>query len=186
MKHVKKVFTFLALLSVMQVAGQTKIAYIRIDDIVGLMPELAPEKLNMDTLGASYIRDSVMPGINLKQSQYNEKLAAYSDTTKKYTATARKLLLDEITALQGDLAGADQYIQQVQQARQQLFLRPFYVKAKDAIAAVAKEKGYTHVANTDIFLVAPEADDISIAVLQKLKIPVPVNNASPAAKPRTN
>lgn len=43
MKHVKKVFTFLALLSVMQVAGQTKIAYIRIDDIVGLMPELAPE-----------------------------------------------------------------------------------------------------------------------------------------------
>jgi outer membrane protein len=61
-------------------------------------------------------------------------------------------------------------------------LRPYYAKAKKAIEAVAKKKGYSHVMSTDIFVVAPEADDISLAVLDELKIKLPQQN-NPGNKP---
>jgi outer membrane protein len=59
------------------------------------------------------------------------------------------------------------------QYKQAEFLQPFYDKAKKTIETVAKEKGYTHVLSTDVFLVAPEGDDMTLAVLAKLNIKVP-------------
>ena len=61
----------------------------------------------------------------------------------------------------------------LQQFKQQELLKPYYAKAKKAIEQVAKEKAYTHVLSSDIFLVAPEADDISLLVLAKLNIKLP-------------
>ena len=46
-----------------------------------------------------------------------------------------------------------------------------------------KKKGYTHVLNTDVFLVAPETDDISMAVLAELNIKLPNQPNPDAAKP---
>ncbi len=162
-------------------SAQTKIGYIRINDIVGLMPELAPEKVNMDTVGAKFVKDSIMPAINLKQDQYNNLLKEFSDTVKN-SAQVRSVIAKELQDLQTELSGADNYIQQVLQEKQNEFLRPYYQKAKKAIEQVAKEKGYTHVMNTDVFLVAPEADDMSLAVLAKLGIKVPTQGGAPAPK----
>ncbi len=153
-------------------SAQTKIGYIRINDIVGLMPELAPEKVNMDTVGAKFVKDSIMPALNYKQNQYNDKLKEYSDTVKN-SAQVRGLIAKELQELQTELNGADSYIQQVLQDRQSLFLQPYYAKAKKAIEQVAKEKGYTHVFSTDVFLIAPEGDDLSLPVLAKLNIKIP-------------
>jgi outer membrane protein len=173
MKKLNVLIMALGLIITTGAQAQVKIAYIRIDDIVGVMPELAPEKVNMDTIGARYIQDSIMPGINSKQEQYNGLIKEYSDTTKKVSEQVKKLMLEEIQKLQQELSGADQFLQQVQQAKQQEFLRPFYAKAKKAIETVAKQKGYTHVMSTDVFLVAPEADDISLLVLANLGIKLP-------------
>ncbi len=183
-----KKFFFVVVIAITMAAGnsakaQTKIGYIRIDDIVGLMPELAPEKVNMDTVGAKFIRDSIMPEINYKQDEYNKKIADLSDTTKKLAESVKKVMLQDIQELQSYLGQADQYIQQVQQVKQQEFLRPYYAKAKKAIEQVAKEKGYTHVLSTDSFIVAPEADDLSLAVLAKLGIKLPQQEKATPAKP---
>ena len=95
-------------------------------------------------------------------------------------------MLKEIQDLQTELNGADQYLQQVYQAKQTEFLRPYYAKAKKAIEQVAKEKGYTHVMSSDIFLIAPEADDISLLVIAKLGIKLPNQNPVPGTiKPTT-
>lgn len=184
MKKLQLLIAALGLFMATGLKAQVKIAYIRIDDIVGVMPELAPEKINMDTVGARYIQDSIMPGINYKQDEYNRKVAEYGDTSKKKSDQVQKMLLKDIQQLQQDLSGVDQYLQQVQQAKQQEFLRPYYAKAKKAIEAVAKEKGYTHVMSTDVFLVAPDADDISLLVLAKLGIKLP-QNEKPASIPPT-
>ncbi len=162
-----------------------KIAYIRIDDVVQVMPELAPGKVNMDTVGQQFVKDSILPQFEYKQTQYNEKVAAYADTTKKLSPQVKGLMLKEIQDLQGTLSNADSYIQQVYQAKQQEFLMPYYAKAKKAIEQVAKEKGYTHVMNTDVFLIAPEADDISFLVLAKLGIKLPNQNPPANNKPAT-
>jgi outer membrane protein len=161
-------------------SAQTKIGYIRINDIVGLMPEIQPEKVNMDTVGAQFVKDSIMPGLNYKQNQYNEKLKEYTDTVKN-SRQVRELIAKELGDLQQELNGADSYIQSVLQEKQTEFLRPYYAKAKKAIETVAKEKGYTHVFSTDVFLVAPDADDLSLLVLAKLNIKVP-GQTNPAPK----
>ncbi len=171
----KKLYVLIVTAGVLLSAGasaQTKIGYIRINDIVGLMPELAPEKVNMDTVGAQFVKDSIMPAFTYKQNQYNDKLKEYADTVKN-SAQVRALIAKELGDLQQELNGADSYIQQVLQERQTEFLKPFYAKAKKAIEQVAKEKGYTHVFSTDVFLVAPEADDLSLPVLTKLNIKLP-------------
>jgi outer membrane protein len=180
----KKVFILIVAAVMLGSAGasaQSKIGYIRINDIVGLMPELAPEKVNMDTVGAQFVKDSILPGITYKQNQYNDKLKEFADTVKN-SAQVRTLIAKDLQDLQNELNGADNYIQQVLQERQTLFLQPYYAKAKKAIEQVAKEKGYTHVFNTDVFFVAPEADDLSLSVLAKLNIKVPAQNPGGGVK----
>jgi len=159
-------------------SAQTKIAYIRIDDIVGVMPELSRDKIVMDTVGQQYIKDSVMPRLNYVQGEYQRKLQEYSDSTKP--KSVRDQILKDLQSYKDELDGADALIQQVQQYHQQELLKPYYAKAKKAIEQVAKEKGYTHVLSSDIFLVAPEADDISLPVLAKLgiKLPAPTPGAN--------
>jgi outer membrane protein len=161
-------------------SAQTKIAYIRIDDIVGLMPELAPEKINMDTVGQKYIRDSIMPRIQYVQEEYQTKLTQWGDTTKP--AGVREQIYKDLMNYKEELDNAEALVQQVQQYKQQELLRPYYEKAKKAIEQVAKEKGYTHVMNSDVFLVAPPADDISLLVLAKLNIKLPNQPAKPGTK----
>ena len=59
------------------------------------------------------------------------------------------------------------------EAKQNELLAPIYRKVYDAIRAVAKEKGYTHVYNKEALLVAPEGDDIIPLVASKLKVTLP-------------
>ena len=42
-----------------------------------------------------------------------------------------------------------------------------------AIQAVAKEKGYTHVYDKSVFVIAPTGDDLLPAVAARLKVTVP-------------
>jgi outer membrane protein len=161
-------------------SAQTKIAYIRIDDIVGVMPELGRDKINMDTVGQQYVKDSIMPRLNYVQGEYQRKLQEYADSTKP--KGVKEQILKDLQNYKDELDGANELIQQVQQYQQTEFLKPYYSKAKKAIEDVAKEKGYSHVLSSDIFLVAPATDDISLLVLAKLGIKLP--NQNPPAKPK--
>lgn len=152
-----------------QTSAQNKIAYIRIDDIVGLMPQL--KTINMDTIGTKYIQDSVLPRYQFVEAEYNRKVKELEDTTKPIGV--RTEILKSMQENKAELDGFDNVVKQVQQFQQQELLKPYYARARKAINDVAKEKGYTHVLSTDIFLVAPAADDLSLAVLAKLGIPPP-------------
>lgn len=183
MKKLHVLIAAVGLLIAGSVSAQVKIGYISIDEVVGYMPELSRDKVNMDTVGTKFVQDSVMPTINFKQDQYNQKYKEYSDTAnKKLTPQIKKILENELIELTEFLQSADQIIQQEQQQKQQEFLIPYYKKAKTAIEQVAKERGYTHVLGSNVFLVAPEADNMLDMVLAKLKIQKPVQNP-PGNKP---
>ena len=181
MKKLKLVAVLAGLLIAGVASAQTKIAYIRIDDIVGVMPELGRDKINMDTVGQQFVKDSILPRLNYVQSEYNRKMSDLNDTTKP--ASVRGEILKDMQVFKEELDAGEALIQQVLQYKQQQYLQPYYAKAKKAIDAVAKKKGYTHVMNTDIFLVAPEADEISLLVLAELGIKLP--NQAPT-KPAAN
>jgi outer membrane protein len=154
-------------------SAQTKIGYTRIDDIVGVMPDL--QKVDLDTVGNQYLKDSVQPKVERLNSEYLRKFEEYKDSVKNSKAV-RELIAQEIRDIQNELSSVDGYVQQVRQFKQQEFLKPYYKKAKDAIDAVAKKGGYTHIISSDVFLLAPDADDISLKVLSELKIELPKQN----------
>lgn len=181
MKKLKLVAVLAGLLIAGSAFSQTKIAYIRIDDIVRVMPELAPTKVNMDTVGQKFVSDSIMPRLNYVQSEYQRKLVEYADSTKP--KGVKEQILKDLQAYKDELDAAENLIQQALQYKQQEYLQPFYAKARKAIEAVAKKKGYTHVFSTDVFLVAPEADDISYSVLDELKIKLPNQATNKPATP---
>ncbi len=189
----RKFLFVVALMAGMLVAdnanAQVKIGYIRIDNVVGMMPELSRDKVNLDTIGQvlaqQYVTDSVMPRVNYVQDELIKKQQEYLDTTKP--KSVRELILKDIQAYQEELGGAESAIQQIgqqiMQAKKEQFLAPYYEKANNAIQAVAKKKGYTHVLNTDVFLVAPDADNLFRPVLDELKIKYPEPEKPAATKP---
>lgn len=168
--HVIAVVMVLLIAAGNNASAQTKIGYTRIDDIVGVMPEL--QKVDLDTVGNQYLKDSVQPKVERLNSEYLRKFEEYKDSTKNSKAV-RELIAQEIRDIQNELSSVDNYVQQVRQFKQQEFLKPYYKKAKDAIDLVAKKGGYTHIISSDVFLLAPDADDISMKVLAELKIELP-------------
>lgn len=156
------------LLTASNVHAQTKTAYISVNDMVSIMPETALINGKLD----SYKKDSIQP-------KYNELMALYESDLKKYndslntTAAVHKQLEEELTPIYYQLQNWDQLTNQAVEAKQNELLTPIYRKVYDAIKQVAKEKGYTHVANKEAYLVAPVGDDLIVAVAAKLKVPLP-------------
>ncbi len=176
----KIIIVFVAVFSLCASVNAQKIGYIRVDDVVGMMPEV--QKVNMDTIGQKFITDSILPRYNYIQTEYQRKLSDLNDTTKP--AAIRAEILKSLQEDKAELDNAQTVIQQAQQYKQNEFLQPFYQKAQKAIDAIAKEKGYAYVLSKDVFVVAPEGDDLTLAVLAKLNIKLPNQAAAaPATKP---
>ena len=75
--------------------------------------------------------------------------------------------------------------QQYYQAKQNQYLEPVYRKVMSALQALAKEKGYTHVYDKSVFIIAPTGDDLLPALAQRLNVKVPAQvpiGVNPAAK----
>ncbi len=157
-------------------AQTTKIGYIRLDDMVSFMPEV--EKI--DSLLKIYQADSLAEEYKSLVDLYQFKDSTYRDTVRTKPAV-RKQLEEELPGLLYQLQNWQAISQQKIESKQGELLQPVYKKVYDAIKVVAKEKGYTHVYNKDVFLVAPEADDLLAAVAAKLKVKLPPMNTGAAA-----
>ncbi|MES1214617.1 MAG: OmpH family outer membrane protein [Bacteroidota bacterium] len=165
-----KVFLLAAVLLVAGSAGAQaiKIGYIRIDDMVGLMPEIP----RIDSLVSFYQSDSLGEEYRTLIEVYQFKDSAYRDSVGTKPAV-RKQIQEELPGLIYQIQNWQAISQQKVENKQNELLQPIYKKVYDAIRAVAKEKGYTHVLSKEAFLVAPEGDDMLAAVAAKLKVKLP-------------
>jgi outer membrane protein len=173
MKKLKLFLLAAALITAGSTIAQSKFAYIRIDDMVSLMPEIP----KIDSLLKIYQTDSLAEEYGSLVQLYQFKDSVYRDSLKTKPAVRKQI--------EGELPGLIYQIQNWQSISQQAFenkqgqlLQPVYKKVYDAIRAVAKEKGYTHVLSKDVFLVAPEGDDILAPVATKLKVKLPPQTPS--------
>ncbi len=149
--------------------AQMKIGYIRIDDMVSLMPEAS----KMDSLLQKYQTDSLNPQYAQIVSLYQYKDSVYRDTIHKAPDAVRKQIEQELPNLIYQIQNWQQIVSQATENKQNELLAPVYRKVYDAIKVVAKEKGYTHVFTKEALLVAPEGDDLLLLVAAKLKVTVP-------------
>ena len=170
----------LALVGLLGVASttsaQTKIGYISVENVLSLMPEVS----KFDSILSRYQADSINPQYASLIQTYQYKDSMYKDTLKPPPPAVKKQLEEELPQLINTIQNWQQIVNQAMEAKQNELLAPLYRKIYDAIRAVAKEKGYTHVLNKESLLVAPDADDMVAAVAAKLKLSLPKPAASPA------
>lgn len=151
-----------------EASAQIKIGYIKMDDMVSLMPETA----RLDSLLERYQADSINPQYSQIVSLYQYKDSVYRDSLKTPSAV-RKQIEQELPTLIYQIQNWQQIVNQALEAKQNELLAPIYRKVYDAIKAVAKEKGYTHVVSKEALLIAPDGDDMIAAVAAKLKVTIP-------------
>jgi outer membrane protein len=148
--------------------AQMKIGYIRIDDMVSIMPETA----RIDSLLERFQADSINPKYAQIVSLYQYKDSVYRDSVKTPPAV-RKQIEEELPSLIYQIQNWQQIVNQALEAKQNEYLAPIYRKVYDAVKLVAKEKGYTHVMSKEALLVAPDGDDMIGLVAAKLKVAIP-------------
>ena len=179
MKKLKVLAVVVGLLVTGSAMAQTKFGYIRVDDVVALMPGTT----KIDSLLELYQRDTIQPEYAsvVEQYQFNDSL--YRDSTKT-PKSVRDEIAKKLPGLIYQIQNWQQISQQAIEAKQNQLLSPIYAEVYAAIKTVAKEKGYTHVVNKEAFLVAPEGDDMIVAVATKLKLKLPPQ-LQPGYKPPT-
>ncbi len=173
----KKILTVIAIVGLLSFSGsanaQTKIGYISVDNVVGLLPETA----KIDSILERYQVDSLNPEYASLVQRYQWDDSLYRDSTKTPKAV-RDEIAKKLPGYIYQIQNWQQIVNQAIEAKQNEMLAPLYRKVYDAIKQVAKEKGYTHVVNKEALLVAPDADDMLTAVAAKLKLTIP--KAAPA------
>ena len=107
----------------------------------------------------------------------------YRDSLKT-PPSVRQQIAKELPGLIYQIQNWQQISQQAIEAKQNQLLGPIYKEVYEAVKAVAKEKGYTHVFNREAFLIAPDGDELIIPVAAKLKVKVPPQ-LMPGYKPPT-
>ena len=179
MKKLKVLVAAVCLLITGSAMAQTKFGYISLDNVVQLMPAAA----RIDSLLQRYQVDSIQPEYTSLVEQYQFKDSVYRDSTKT-PQSVRQQIAKELPGLIYQIQNWQQISQQALEAKQNQLLSPIYKEVYDAIKAVAKEKGYSHVFNREAFLVAPDGDDLILPVASKLRLKVPPQ-LQPGYKPPT-
>lgn len=171
----KKFLTAVVLVMGVLFAGnadaQLKIGYIKIDDMVAIMPETQ----KIDSLLERFQADSINPKYAQIVALYQYKDSVYRDSLKT-PAVVRKQIEEELPSLIYQIQNWQQLVNQAMENKQNEYLAPIYRKVYDAIKLVAKEKGYTHVITKEALLVAPDGDDMIGLVAAKLKVTIPKPN----------
>jgi outer membrane protein len=156
-----------------------KSGYIRVDAVVGLMPETA----KLDSLLRKYQADSLNPQFAYIVQEYNRKDSIVNGKDSLKTPVAvRQQIRQELEGYAYQIQNWQQLVQQALQGKQQELLEPIYRKVDGAIQSVAKENGYTYVFNSEALLVMPPADDLLPLVAKKLNVKLPPATASAPPK----
>jgi outer membrane protein len=174
----KKLFTIAAMVMAVLFAGsansQSKMGYISVDNIVSLMPEVA----RLDSLLERYQSDSLNPEYAALVQRYQWDDSLYRDSVRTPKAV-REEIAKKLPGYIYQIQNWQAIVNQAMEGKQNELLAPVYNKVYAAIRAVAKEKNYTHVFNREAFIVAPDGDDLSLLVAQKLKVTIPPNAIKP-------
>jgi outer membrane protein len=159
-------------------ASAQKTGYISMDQIVALMPEVR----KIDSVLQRFQTDSLNPQFAYYVSEYNRKDSILGGRdSAKLAAAVKAQMRQEMEGLAYQIQNWQAIVQNEMQGKQNELLQPIYVKAMNAVNAVAKEAGYSYVYSKEALIVAPPADDLLALVAKKLNIKLPANNAPAAA-----
>ncbi|MDF2431074.1 MAG: outer membrane protein [Mucilaginibacter sp.] len=145
--------------------AQTKVGYINFQSLISQMPEAKTVKTQLDTYSKQFTDQlAVMQNeLQTKGKDFQAKSATMTDAVRSSKQT-------ELQDLQNRLQNYNTTAQQKFEERSNELIKPLTDKARAALTAVAKEKGYTYVLDSSQvqLLVSPEGDDLMTAVKLKM------------------
>ena len=178
-----KIFFVAAVIGLAGTAAAQKTGYIRVDDVVSLMPETQKIQGTLE----KYNTDSLQPRFNYTLAEFQRKDSVINGKDSlKTPAAARAKMREEMQRDLYELQNWQQISNQLLQAKQDQLLEPIYARAITAIQQVAKESGYGYVYTKEALLVAPPADDLLPLVAKKLNLTIPTGaNRTAGTAPTT-
>ncbi len=172
MKKTFLVIMTLALFGTQQIFAQTlKIAYASPNYILASMPQSKQVESQLDTYGKQLENQ-----LQTKIKEFETKYQSYEAGKSTMTELIRADKEQELQMLNKSIQDFQQKAQDDLQKKENELLAPLVDKVNNAISQVANEKGYTYIFSSDaalgasFILHAPEQDDVSDLVLQKLGI----------------
>ncbi|MBC6491157.1 OmpH family outer membrane protein [Flavihumibacter stibioxidans] len=145
------------------VKAQTKIGYISFNEVVAAMPDAK----KADSALVQF-RDALIQSAQEKENALNEGIQKFNADSAKMTTAVKEVKRKELQQKLTELQGEEQRIQQELQKKQEELSEPIQKKAMEAVQAVAKESGYTHVFPKEYLIVSPPGDDLLPLVKKKL------------------
>jgi outer membrane protein len=148
--------------------AQTKIGYINFSALIGQMPEAKTVKSQMDIYQKQFIDQ-----LTIMNNDLQKEGQAYQAQSATMTDAARTAKQSELQDLQKRIQEYQNNAQQQVETKSNELVKPLSDKAKAALSAVAKEKGYTYVFDSSQgapLIISPDGDDLMPAVKAKLGI----------------
>ena len=165
MKSILKSLVLIGLVTVSAVSFAQKTAFIDLDSLLSVMPEmLAAKKVSADHY------KELEGTLTTMQKELNDKLADYQAHEKDYTDLIKQTKQKELQDLNQRIQDFQTQAQTDFQKKNDELTRPINDKAKKAIEKVAKAKGYKMVidASGGTLLYKEPSDDIFNAVKLEL------------------
>lgn len=164
---VKKVALIVAATGCLTFAQAQKIAHLRLDSLVSMMPET---KLAKDA-AQSYLK-GIESELGAMQTEFEGKYRDYMEKEATMSDLLKKNKQEDLQQLQKRIEDFRTQAQQDYQKKYAELTAPIMDKAKKGIEAVAKEGGYKYVLdtspeNTSVLFSEP-SDDVLMAVKKKL------------------
>ncbi len=165
MKHLlKTALLSICILAVSSTFAQ-KVGYLNFQELVQDMPEIKKVKVKMDSLNMQWEET-----IKMTNEDIQKKMADYEAHVATWTPTIKSLKEKDIIDLRGKAESLNQTAQEDLQAQQKKLLEPIVKRAKEGVAIVAKEGGYTMVidSSAEILVYTNPADDLLPLVRKKI------------------
>lgn len=149
-------------------APTSRIGVVSTNYIINQLPEVKAAGAELDTL-----KSQLEAQLQTKVSEYNQKLDAFETNKATYSRLILKDKQEDLQRIKESIGTFQRAAEEEVANREQELFQPLWEMMENAIAAVAKEKGYTHVINTDLgssLMIYSEASTkIDEAVLAKIR-----------------
>ena len=147
--------------------AQTKIGYLNFQALLGQMPEAKTIKSQLDIYSKQFTDQ-----LSVMNTELQTKGKEFQSQQATMTDAVRSVKQAELQDLQNRMQAYNTTAQQKFDEKSNELIKPLSDKARAAVVAVAKEKGYTYVidSGTTTLLVSPDGDDMMEAVKVKLGV----------------
>lgn len=166
----KKMFLIaaMAIASIAASAQDFKFAYVDMNELIMLMPEMDEARAQMETA-----QQEAQETYAAMVQEYETKAQQYQQKAESWTPTIRESKAAELQQIEMRIQEFNQAISQELQQTQQMLQMPIVEKAQKVVDELAKAKGVAFVVDLANFLYVDQAQGINLTPEARVKLNIP-------------